>query len=79
MSAGRRHQNAPAQPINNASPYSTAKAHICKPKDQQPVWLEKVGKAVSVTYHDNIKRIYRKIVKKNAPMFRLNQRRLGLH
>lgn len=79
MSAGRRHQNAPAQPINNVSPYSTARAHIYKPKDQQSKWLEKVGKAVSLTYHDNIKRIYRKIAKKNAPMFRLHQRRLGLH
>lgn len=46
---------------------------------QQSIWLEKVGKAVSLTYHDNIKRIYRKIAKKNAPMFRLYQRRLGLH
>lgn len=31
---------------------------------QQSIWLEKVGKAVSLTYHDNIKRIYRKIAKK---------------
>ena len=69
MSARRRHQNAPAQPINNASPYSTAKAHIYKPKDQQSIWLEKVGKAVSLTYHDNIKRIYRNIAKKMPQCF----------
>lgn len=64
MSARRRHQNAPAQPINNASPYSTAKAHIYNPKDQQSIWLEKVGKAVSLTYHGNSKRIYQKSPKK---------------
>ncbi len=69
MSARSRHQNAPAQPINNASPYSTAKAHIYKPKDQQSIWLEKVGKAVSLTYHDNIKRIYRNIAKKMPQCF----------
>lgn len=69
MSARRRHQNAPAQPINNASPYSTAKAHIYKPKDQQSIWLEKVGEAVSLTYYDNIKRIYRNIAKKMPQCF----------
>lgn len=69
MSARSRHQNAPAQPINNASPYSTAKPHIYKPKDQQSIWLEKVGKAVSLTYHDNIKRIYRNIAKKMPQCF----------
>lgn len=36
---------------------------------QQSVWLEKVGKAVSLTYHDNIKRIYRKIAKKMPQCF----------
>lgn len=64
--------------INNASPYSNARAHIYNPKDQQSIWLEKVGKAVSLTYHGNSKRIYQKSPK-NAPMFRLYQRRLGLH
>ena len=50
--------------VNNTSPYSTTKEHIYKPKDQQSIWLEKVSKAVSLTYHANIKRIYRKIAKK---------------
>lgn len=77
MSARRRHQNAPAQPINNASPYSTAKAHIYKPKDQQSIWLEKVGKAVSLTYHDNIKRIYRNIAKKKCPNVSLVSEAVG--
>ena len=36
---------------------------------QQSIWLEKVGKAVSLTYHDNIKRIYRKIAKKMPQCF----------
>ena len=36
---------------------------------QQTIWLEKVSKVVSLTYHDNIKRIYRKIAKKMPQCF----------
>ena len=48
-------------------------------RDSSQLELIKVLRTVSLTYQGSIRRVGREIVQKNAPMFRLYQRRLGLH